>query len=128
MKALKARISIIQAHQNTALTFMPSLIEPREREIPILSDLAAYTYTAEDRHVACCLEFLGHGIVNRCRDFLATDPITHKVSVAIHKCYFDATVEKIVDNVEAVWAEEITCAVECFGNRNVLRTVVDWYA
>jgi hypothetical protein len=36
---------------------MPSLMDLREREIPILPDLAAYTYSAEHRHIAAALNF-----------------------------------------------------------------------
>ena len=107
---------------------MPSLIDPREREIPILPDLAAYTYSAEHRYIACCLEFLRHGIVNSCRDFLATNPIACKVSVAIHQRYFDAAVKQVADGLKVVWAEEIAGTFERFGHCNVLYAVIDGYA
>lgn len=106
---------------------MPSLIDPRKRKVPILPYLAANTDSTEDRCIACFLKFIRHGIVDSRRDFLAAYPVAREVSVAIHQCYFDAAVEEIADIVEAVWAEEIASACECFGNCNVLCAVVDGY-
>jgi len=107
---------------------MPSLIDPREGKIPILPNLAAYTYSAEDMHIACCLKFLRHGIVNGCRDYLATDPITRKVSVSIYECYLDTAVEEIADSIDTVWAEKITGTLECFADHNAIRAVIHRYA
>jgi hypothetical protein len=115
-------------YRRSTLTFMSGLIDPREREISILSYLASYTNAAKDRCIACCLEFVRHGIVNSGRDFLAADPIAREISIPVNQCYFNATVEQVADGLKAVWAEEVASAGECFSNCIALCAVVDGYA
>lgn len=89
------------------LTFVPSLIDPRKREVPVLSYLATYTDAAEDGGIACCPELVRHRVINSRRDFLAADPITGEISVAVNQSHFDAAVEQVADGLEAIRAEEV---------------------
>lgn len=91
---------------------MASLIDPCEREIPILAHLAVLHAVDEERSVARSPKFFGVRVVYGKRDGFAAEPVADVVCVSIDESDADAILEDLFDVFEEVGVDEVASALE----------------